>query len=255
MDAIAIIPARGGSKRLPRKNIVDFLGRPIIAYTIDAAHESGCFDRVVVSTEDDEIAGVAQRCGAVVEPRPSKLATDTVGVVDVCLDVLEREAARGRRWSILGCLYPTAPLRSAADIRATIALLQPGICEFAMGVTSYDLQPHLALKLAPDGGLAPMWPELIDCRASDLPPLRISNGTTYAVFADAFCRARTFYGPGLRGYDMPRKRSIDIDTIDDLDFAVWTATARGLDKSDRRDNKTPSGQERERRIRYRQAQD
>jgi pseudaminic acid cytidylyltransferase len=255
MEAIAIIPARGGSKRLPRKNIVDFLGRPIIAYTIDAAYESGCFERVVVSTEDDEIAGVAQRCGAAVEPRPTNLATDMTGVVDVCLDVLEREAARGRRWPIMGCLYPTAPLRSAADIRATVALLRPGICEFAMGVTSYDLQPHLALKLAPDGGLAPMWPDLIDCRASDLPPLRISNGTTYAVLAEAFCRARTFYGPGLRGYDMPRKRSIDIDTSDDLDFAVWTATTCGFGKLERRDSDMTSGQERERRIRNRQTRD
>jgi pseudaminic acid cytidylyltransferase len=228
MDAIAIIPARGGSKRLPRKNIVDFLGRPIISYAIDAAHESRCFGRVIVSTEDEEIATVARRCGAEVEPRPARLATDTVGVVDVCLDVLEHERAKGRQWRVMGCLYPTAPLRNAADIRATMALLQPDVCAFAMGVTSYDLQPHLALKLAPDGGLAPMWPELIDFRASDLPPLRISNGTTYAVYVDAFRRARTFYGPGLRGYDMPRDRSIDIDTRDDLDFAVWTAKAKGL---------------------------
>lgn len=228
MDAIAIIPARGGSKRLPRKNIVDFLGRPIISYSIDAAHQSGCFGRVVVSTEDEEIAAVARRYGAEVEPRPARLATDTVGVVDVCLDVLERETANGRKWRIMACLYPTAPLRNAADIRATMALLEPDGCAFAMGVTGYDLQPHLALKFAPDGGLAPMWPELIDFRASDLPPLRISNGTTYAVYVDAFRRARTFYGPGLRGYDMPRDRSIDIDTRDDLDFAVWTAQARGF---------------------------
>lgn len=227
MAAIAIIPARGGSKRLPRKNIIDFLGRPIISYSIDAAHESKCFERVVVSTEDDEIAAIVQRFGAAVEARSPALATDTVGVVDVCLEVLEREAARGRRWQTMVCLYPTAPLCTPADIRETLALLKPGVCDFAMGVTAYDLQPHLALKFAPDGGLTPMWPELINCRASDLPPLRISNGTVYAVDVAAFSRARTFYGPGLRGHDMPRNRSIDIDTQEDLDLALWTAKALG----------------------------
>src|ERR1700686_1928854 len=100
MSAVAIIPARGGSKRLPRKNIIDFLGKPIIGYTIDAALQSGCFERVVVSTEDDEIAGVAEACGASVDRRAPALATDSAGVVDVCIDFLNREAAAGRNWRV-----------------------------------------------------------------------------------------------------------------------------------------------------------
>jgi pseudaminic acid cytidylyltransferase len=220
--AVAIIPARGGSKRLPRKNIIDFLGRPIIAYTIEAAWESGCFERVVVSTEDKEIAAIAERHGAIVDHRAPELATDAAALVDVCLDFLDRESGAGRDWDVLACLYATAPLRTAQDISATIALLKPGICDFTMAVTAYDMQPHIALKFEADGRLIPMWPDLIHRRSSDLPPLRAANGSTLAVTAAAFRRERSFYGPGLRGHDMPRERAIDIDTRADLDFAIWT---------------------------------
>jgi CMP-N-acetylneuraminic acid synthetase len=160
-NAVAIIPARGGSKRLPRKNIVDFLGRPIIAYTIDAARDSGCFERIVVSTEDDEIVAIAERAGAMVDRRAPELATDGVGLVDVCLDFLDREAGVGRNWDVMACLYATAPLRNAKDIRATMALLEPGRCAFSMAVTSYERYPHQALKFCPGGYLC--------CRSRGVP--------------------------------------------------------------------------------------
>jgi pseudaminic acid cytidylyltransferase len=198
-SAVAIIPARGGSKRLPRKNVIDFLGRPIIAYTIEAAIESECFERVVVSTEDDEIAVIAQRCGALVDHRTPMLATDTAMILDVCFDFLDREVVEGRRWQTMACLLATAPMRAAEDIRRTMALLEPGQCGFAVAVTQYDHAPHQALKLAPDGRLGPMWPDLVDRRASDLPPLRTGNGSTYVVNVGDFRRWRTFYGPGMRG--------------------------------------------------------
>jgi pseudaminic acid cytidylyltransferase len=225
-SAVAIIPARGGSKRLPRKNVIDFLGRPIVAYTIEAAIESDCFSRVVVSTEDEEIAVTAERWGAIVDHRRPELATDTVGVVAVCADFLEREARVGRDWQAMCCLYATAPLRAAADIRATMALLKPGVCDFAMAVTAFDHQPHQALQFAEDGRLTPMWPELIERRASDLPVLRVGNGSTYAVSVPQFMKLRSFYGTTMRGYEMPRDRSVDIDTADDLKLALHFAKAR-----------------------------
>jgi N-acylneuraminate cytidylyltransferase len=126
------------------------------------------------------------------------------------------------------CLYATAPLREVDDIRATVGLLEEGVCDFAMAVTSYDLQPHLALKFGTDAGLVPMWPELTASRASDLPALRVSNGSIYAVKVDAFRRHPNFYGPNLRGHDMPRQRSIDIDTGEDLALALWTAQRIGF---------------------------
>ncbi|HET6493555.1 MAG TPA: acylneuraminate cytidylyltransferase family protein, partial [Burkholderiales bacterium] len=180
---IAIIPARGGSKRLPRKNIIDFLGRPIIAYTIDAARESACFDTVVVSTEDEEIASIAAAFDVRVDRRTPELATDAARVVDVCIDLLERERCAGRQWSSFACLYATAPMRTAADIRATVGLLDPGRCEFAMAVTRYSSPQHQALKVSGRGELDPMWPDLIDRRESELLPLVVDNGSTYAVTA------------------------------------------------------------------------
>ncbi len=222
-DAIAIIPARGGSRRLPRKNVVDFLGRPIIAWTIEAARVSGCFARIVVSTEDDEIAGVAARFGAEIARRPLALAADAATVVDVCLDLLAGEDQAGRGWPRMVCLYATAPLRGAADIRRTAALLEPGRCDFAIAVTDFDLPPHQALKPRGNGGLEPMWPELIGRRSSEMPALCVDNGSTYAVTVAAFRARRSFYGPGLRGHAMPRSRSVDIDTVEDLDYARWLA--------------------------------
>lgn len=230
-DTVALIPARGGSKRLPRKNIADFLGRPIIAYTIDAARESGCFSRVTVSTDDDEIADIAQRYGAEIARRRPELATDGATLVDVCLDFLDSEKAAGRDWRYLGCLYATAPLRNADDVRATMGLLEADRCSFTMAVTAYDHYAHQAVALGKDGALTPMWPELIERRGSDLPPLRAGNGSTYGVEVAAFRRHKAFYGPGLRGHDMPRERSIDIDTQTDLDFALFCAQRRGLGRT------------------------
>ncbi len=228
MSVVAIIPARGGSKRLPRKNIIDFLGKPIIGYTIDAALRSGCFERVVVSTEDDEIAAVAEACGAAVDRRAPALATDTVGVVDVCIDFLDREAGAGRNWRTMGCLYATAPMRNADDIRGTVSLLEDGVCDFAMAVTSFDLSPYHSMQLSPDKRLTPVFPELIESQERDLPRLRVDNGSTYAVNVAAFRQCKTFYGPNLRGHDMPRMRSSDIDTPEDYRLASWIARSAAL---------------------------
>lgn len=198
MRAVAIIPARGGSKRLPRKNVVEFLGRPIIAFTIEAAVTSGCFERIVVSTEDDEIADVCSRLGALVDRRPRQLATDTATVVEVCTDFLDREEAAGRRWDVLACLYATAPLRNAEDIRGVVGLIEPGRCGFAMAVTTYGHSPYQALKFADDSTLTPMWPDLIERRTNELPSLRVDNGSTYVVNIVEFRRHLTFYVPDLR---------------------------------------------------------
>ena len=126
---IAVIPARGGSKRLPRKNILDFCGQPLIAYSIKAALASKLFQRVVVSTEDDEISAVAKSFGAEVAKRPHGLAMDTSSVLDVCLDLLDRESKQGRKYSVLCCLYATSPLRTVNDICETVNLVASGECE------------------------------------------------------------------------------------------------------------------------------
>ena len=223
MTAVAIIPARGGSRRLPRKNLLAFLGRPIMAHTIAAALETRAFARVIVSTEDREIAAVAIEAGAEVHEREASLASDAARVVDVCLAVLESEERAGRVHDVFACLFATSPLRRAEDIQAVLAPVLSGATDFAMAVTSYPLAPHQALRRSADGSLAAMWPELIERRASELDPLVVDNGSTYVCRVAPFRKAKTFYGPGLRGHLMPRERSVDIDEQADYELACHYA--------------------------------
>lgn len=221
---LAIIPARGGSKRLPRKNVLPFLGRPIIAHTIDAAIASGCFTRVLVSTEDAAIADAAQAAGADIHRRDPALATDSATLTEVCLDILDSEERAGRAYETFACLYATAPLRRADDIAAVIALAERSDADFALAVTSYPLPPHQALRITAGGALAPMWPDLVNLRADKIGQLVVDNGSTNAAKVSAFRTQRTFYGARLSGHVMPRERSVDIDEQADYDLACWYAT-------------------------------
>lgn len=219
MSCVCLIPARGGSKRLPRKNIADFLGRPIIAYTIEAARASGLFSCIAVSTEDREIARIAIDWGTEWHERPARLAADDARLIDVCVGFLEDEERAGRRYDTLACLLPTAPMRGPDDVHGVHDLLAPGACEFAMAVTTYGLPPLQALRRTPDGFLELMWPQLANLRSQDAPSLYVDNGSTYFAATGALLRERTFYGPRLRGYLMPRERSVDIDEPFDLELA------------------------------------
>lgn len=220
-ERLAIIPARGGSKRLPRKNVLPFLGRPIIAHTIDAAIASGCFTRILVSTEDATIADAARAAGAELHQRDPSLATNSATLTEVCLDILDSEARAGRSYETFACLYATAPLRRADDIAAVVALAERDDADFALAVTTYPLPPHQALRIAADGALAPMWPDLVNLRADRIGQLVVDNGSTNAARVSAFRTHRTFYGPRLRGHVMPRERSVDIDEQSDYDLACW----------------------------------
>jgi len=225
MKTLGIIPARGGSKRFPRKNIAPFLGRPAIAATIEAARDSGCFERCVVSTEDAEIAAIAAEFGGDVDARPAEFATDEARLSDVCLDLLDREFARGRRYDAICVLYAPAVLRDAGDIRATCDLLEPGVCNFSQAVCRYDHYAHQALKLGAGGRIEPMWPDLADCCAKELPPLVCGNGSTYAALVPAFrASGGSFVGPLMKAHEMPRWKSVDIDYPDDLVLAEFFAS-------------------------------
>ncbi len=223
----AVIPARGGSKRLPGKNILLVQGRPMMASTIEAAYGTDLFERVIVSTEDPEIAKVAARCGAEVSQRPEALATDTASTVDVMIDLLDREPG-GADCDILCTLLATALLRGVEDIRGVVELIEPGQCNFSLAVTTYWFPPYQALWRDAAGVLTPMWPELIDARTQEFAHLRVDNGSTYAAWIPAFREERTYYGRGLRGYEMPRLRSVDIDLPEDLRLAEILMDAETL---------------------------
>ncbi len=218
---ICIIPARGGSKRLPRKNIIDFDHKPIISYTILSAIESDLFKNVIVSTDDEEIADISSNYGADIDIRNKKLATDEARVVNVCLDFLNTQKSIGNHYDVLCCLYPTAPLRNVEDIINSINLLENENCNSVMAVTEFHYPCHQALKMDKDNYLNPMWPDLVSKRSSELPKLYVDNGSTYSVKVEQFIKEETFILNPFKGYIMPRNRSVDIDNNSDLDLAKY----------------------------------
>ncbi len=214
---------------MPGKNIIDFLGKPIIAYTIEAALRVDLFERVVVSTDDDETAKISEHFGAEVEERPANLATDTARLIEVMEAFLDNEKQAGREYNELFLLLATAPLRRAEDIKGVQEMLEPDVCDFAMAVTHYERSPHKALVRGEGGTLAPMWPNLILKRVQELPEFFADNGSTYGLNVETFGREKTFYGSSLRGYLMPPERSVDIDDMSDLELARLYARQVGIE--------------------------
>lgn len=220
---VAVIPARGGSKRLPRKNIIPFFGKPMIVHTIEAALETGLFERTVVSSEDEEILRIASESGANLDKRSPELATDTATVSQVCRDFLRKEQRSGRSYDILCVLYATAPLRTSGDIKTVVAMVSTGKCESALATTEYALAPNQALRITRDNTLQPMWPEVVDLNSKDMPPLCAGNGSTYAVKTESFMKTGSFLGFDTLGHLMPASRSVDINTMEDLELANYYA--------------------------------
>jgi len=211
---VAMIPARGGSKRIPRKNIIDFSGKPMIGYVIETAHKTELFDAILVSTEDEEIAEVAKKFGAEIIPRDHALAHDDVSFTDVCLDVIERRPA-----ARFCCLYATAILLTIDDIIQSGRLLDVDPpADVVMGVSSYPIHPYKAMREV-EGFLKPEWPDENIKQSQDFPYFTASNGTIYWARTDTFLRNRTFFPEKLRGYEVPPERAVDIDTPEDLVLA------------------------------------
>ena len=238
MRCVAMIPARGGSKRFPRKNIVEFFGHPIIAYSIRTATESHCFDKVFVSTDDDQIEEICKSYGASVDRRSPALGQDDATVAEVCLDFLERQDAEGATWDILCCLYATAALTIPDDVRAVVSLIDPDICEFAMGVSQADRYVYQALMSVGNGFLKRRSTDPVEKNMEVACPYWYSNGSVYAVWVTAFKKTGCFYGPNLKGHFMPRDRSVDLDRPEDLELAKFYYSKSGRKKNfaNRRDS-------------------
>ena len=214
---LAIIPARGGSKGLPRKNILPLCGKPLIAWTIEAAIDSEIFDQVIVSTDCPEIQQVALAHGASAPfLRPTHLATDTATSVEVVLDCLERYPSH--EWFCL--LQPTSPLRTAQDIRDswTCILNSPG----AVSLTSISETSHpieWTLRPQKDKTLQPIFPEQAHLRRQELPAGYLPNGSIYWVQIEAFLRDESFRPAPNIGHYLPKERAVDIDSKLDLEIA------------------------------------
>lgn len=219
---LAIIPARGGSKRIPRKNIKPFCGKPMIAWSIEAALKSGCFDRVIVSTDDDEIAEVARQYGAEVPfMRPLELSDDHTGTIPVIRHAIEMINSQGRVVEQACCLYATAPFIQAEDLRRGLGILQGRRGDYAFSVTSYAFPIQRAIRLTPEGRVEMFNPEHFNTRSQDLEEAYHDAGQFYWGRADAWLQGKMIFSPASLPVMLPRHRVQDIDTPEDWVRAEW----------------------------------
>ena len=213
---IAIIPARGGSKRIPRKNIKNFCGKPIIVWSIETAIESRCFDKVIVSTDDGQIAEVAQKAGAEVPfLRPSNLADDCSSTQDVITHAISELTKQGYTPTLVCCLYPTAPMTQVADLQAGLTMMQSGNLHYALSVTSFPYPIQRALQIDNNGRLSMFSPENAPLRSQDLPPAFHDAGQFYWGTCAAWTNGLPIFGANSASIVLPRYRVQDIDTPED----------------------------------------
>lgn len=219
---LAIIPARGGSKRIPRKNIKPFCGKPMIAWSIEAALQSACFDRVIVSTDDIEIAEVARRHGAEVPfMRPAELSDDHTGTIPVIRHAIEWFNRQGQSVELACCLYATAPFVSAEDLRRGLDILQSKDCDYAFSVTSYAFPIQRAIRLNAEGRVEMFSPEHSNTRSQDLEEAFHDAGQFYWGSTEAWLQGKLIFSPDSLPVLLPRHRVQDIDTPEDWTRAEW----------------------------------
>jgi len=216
---IAIIPARGGSRRIPRKNIRPFAGKPMIAHAIGAAHATRLFDHVVVSTDDDETAAIAKDCGAEVPfRRPAELADDHTPTVPVVADAIRRCESLGWQFSYVCCIYPCVPLIRGSDLAEALRLLQTSRAAYSFPVTTFTAAIQRALKLDEERRVAAFHPEHELTRSQDLETAYHDAGQFYWGEKNAWLEQPRIYANSV-GIVIPGWRVSDIDTMDDWERA------------------------------------
>lgn len=214
---IAIIPARGGSKRIPRKNIKPFFGKPMLAWSIEAAKSSACFDHIIVSTDDAEIADTARQYGAEIPfIRPPELADDHSGTIPVIAHAIRwMNAHYPQPVSLACCLYATAPFVAAADLRRGLETLQHEGADYAFTVTRYASPIQRAIRLTADRRVEMFHPELFNTRSQDLEEAFHDAGQFYWGRAAAWLAGKPIFSAAAAPVMLPRHRVQDIDTAED----------------------------------------
>lgn len=219
---IAVIPARGGSKRIPRKNVKPFCGKPMIVWSIEAALASACFDRVLVSTDDAEISSVARAAGAEVPfTRPAILSDDHAGTVPVVAHAIEWLKAAGLVPDYVCCLYATAPLLDIADLRSGLSALVASDADFAISATSYAYPIQRAFRVDARGRMEMFQPEHFNARSQDLEPAYHDAAQFYWGRTAAWRTASPMFSSRSIPVLIPRERVQDIDTDED-----WSSAER-----------------------------
>jgi pseudaminic acid cytidylyltransferase len=219
---LAVIPARGGSQRIPRKNVRPFCGQPMIAWSIAAARDSGLFDAIVVSTDDAEIAEVARAHGATVPfVRPAALSDGHTGTAAVVAHAIRWHQAQGLAPDPVCCLYATAPFVQPADLQQGLRLLDDPQVDYAVAITSYAFPIQRALRRLDGGGIGLFEPAHAFTRSQDLEEAFHDAGQFYWGRAQAWLEDRPDYSPDSRPVLLPRHRVQDIDTPEDWLRAEW----------------------------------
>jgi N-acylneuraminate cytidylyltransferase len=227
---VAVIPARGGSKRIPRKNIRDFCGKPIIAYSIEAAATSGLFDEIIVSTDDEEIAEISRQFGATTPfVRPKEIADDFTGTNAVVKHTVNWLTETEHNVAHACCIYATAPLIEPCFIQQGYDALIGSDAAFAFSVTGYAFPIQRAVRLTADGRVDALYPEHRLTRSQDLEPAYHDAGQFYWGTARAFLDDVPLFSSRSIGVILPRNRVQDIDTPEDWEFAefMYRALNRG----------------------------
>jgi pseudaminic acid cytidylyltransferase len=219
MKNLAIIPARGGSKRIPRKNIKDFLGKPIIAYSIQAAIDSKLFDEIMVSTDDDEIAAIAKRYGASVPfMRSEKNADDYATTSDVLIEVIHAYQLKNMHFDFVCCIYPTAPLVNSLKIEEAFEVLNTKKFDSVFPVTRFSYPILRSLKME-EGSVQMNWPEYLKSRSQDLAPSFHDSGQFYWINVNKFLQSKDVLSTHCGGVEVSEMEVQDIDTETDWKLA------------------------------------
>ncbi|MDX9893233.1 MAG: pseudaminic acid cytidylyltransferase [Patescibacteria group bacterium] len=215
MKSIAIIPARGGSKRIPNKNIKDFLGYPIIKYVIETAIDSKCFDEVIVSTDSKKIASLAEKFGASVPfLRSPKSSNDHATTADVISEVIENYRKRNNNFDFFCCLYPTSIFVTSQLLNSAFDQLKGDGLDGVISVMKYRHPIERAFKID-DGNLSMLYPENVFGRTQDFVPKYHDAGQFYFMKTDAFLREKKIFTSNIRGFVLPFRYVQDIDTEED----------------------------------------
>ena len=219
---LAVIPARGGSKRIPRKNIKEFCGQPMIAWSIQAAQASQCFDRILVSTDDTEIADVAKFYGAEVPfMRPKELSDDYTGTIAVIAHAIDWQQNNDILPQAVCCLYATAPFVQAEDLQQGARILQDSQSEYAFSVTSYAFPIQRAIRITSESRAQMFQPENFHTRSQDLEEAWHDAGQFYWGKAEAWLSGKPLFSQESSPVILPRHRVQDIDTPEDWTRAEW----------------------------------
>jgi N-acylneuraminate cytidylyltransferase len=218
---VAIIPARGGSKRFPRKNIAPLLGKPLLAYAIEAALESNIFSTVLVSSEDDEILSIASKYGAqMVLKRPEALAKDQTPLKELCAFLIDSFKNQGINYQEFALLLTTNPLRTGQEIRAAYDAFKNSDANFCMSLVKFSHPPQRAVSID-SGFVKPFWGQEYMTQTQALEPLYRHDGSFIFAKTDVFMEKKEYYGEKVIPFLIPEDRSVDIDSPLDLSWAEF----------------------------------